>query len=334
MLSTLKVTRSVPGIVWHILMVSIMVILLIPSMAGATGGNDWRLMVKSAACVKGPVVLLGEIADPIDSLDQRTWQTLSSIKLWKAATKPGRPVVVTREKLRKILKHYMGDLVNNLVLPSQLTVQTGGRVITGERLKARVVAFLTPRARDLSDNVEFKDMRIPMQIFFPNDYDTLQISMKDDLKPGRNQIRLHGMASDGKVVFRKTGTVFLNVWKTVPVAAKPLNRFERITKDKVSFRRVNLAYQPGLWDGTGGPWRMGRTLGRGQPFSMNHLESVPVIEKGERVTLVFRGRRVQLSIKAEALGEAGMGQQVAVRNLQSKKEVLATVVGDDMVVVR
>lgn len=333
MSSSLKVTRVVPGIVWHILMAVIVIVLMLPSLAGASD-NDWRLMVKNAACVKGPDVLLGEIADPVSQMDQRTWKTLSQVKLWKAAKKPGRPVVVSREKLKNILKYYMGDMANNLILPSQMAVQTGGRVITGEQLKSRVVAFLTPRAGDLSDDVEFKDLQLPMQIFFPNAYDTLQISMKTDLKPGRNQIRLHGMSSDGKVVFRKNGTVFLHVWKTVPVAGKPLNRFERLTRDKVSFQRVNLAYKPGLWDGTGGPWRMARTLGRGQPFTMKHLEPVPVIEKGERVNLVFKGRRVQLSVKAEALGEAGMGQQVAVRNLQSKKKVLATVVGDDMVVVR
>ena len=50
--------------------------------------------------------------------------------------------------------------------------------------------------------------------------------------------------------------------------------------------------------------------------------------------LVYRGKRVQLTIKVEALGEASMGQQVAVKNLQSKKTVLATVIGDDLVMVR
>lgn len=228
----------------------------------------------------------------------------------------------------------MGDVANNLVLPSQLTVQTGGRVIGGDELKARVVAFLTPRARDLGGDVEFKNINLPRHMFFPNTYDKLSISMKSDVKPGNNQIRLNGVTPDGKVVSRKTGTVFLNVWKAMPVASKPMNRFERVTKKNVSFKRVNLAYKPNLWDGTGGPWRMARTLGRGQVFTMSHLEPVPLIEKGERVTLLYKGKRVQLRIKAEAMGEAGIGQQVTVRNLQSKKTILATVVSDDTVVVR
>jgi len=310
------------------------VVLGLPVLTGAANGSAWQAMVRDAVCVEGPDVLLGEIADPVNDMAQSQWKTLSAIKLWKASTKPGRPVTVSRDKLKKVLRHYMGDLVENLVLPSQMTVQTGGQVISGEQLKARVVAFLTPRAKDLGGDVDFKNFQMPRQIFFPNKYDSLSISMRDDLKPGRNQIKLHGVTPDGKILLRKSCVVFANVWKAVPVAAQPLNRFERLTRDKVSFQRVNLAYKRDVWDGTGGPWRMARTLGRGQPFTLAHLELVPLIEKGERVHLMYRGKRVQLTIKAEALGEAGMGQQVAVKNLQSKKTVLATVISDDTVLVR
>ena len=319
----------------YALTLTVALVLGCASMLGAAAmpDNNWRLMVKSAACVQGPVVLLGEIADPVSGLDQRTWQTLAGIKLWKASPKLGRPVTVSRDRLKNILKHYMGDKVYNLILPSQLTVQTGGRVVDGEELRRRVVAFLTPRSRDLGDEVDFKNLKLPMHYFSPNTYDKLVIQ-SDTLKPGRNQIKMKSLSSDGKVVSSKAGTVFINAWKAVPVAARPLNRFERVTQEKVTFMRVNLAYRPDIWDGRGGPWRMARTLGRGQAFTRSHLELVPLIEKGERVNLVFQGKRVKLSIKAESMGEAGMGQQVSVRNLQSKKTILATVISDDTVLVR
>jgi flagella basal body P-ring formation protein FlgA len=301
---------------------------------GPVKGGDWKLLVRSAVCVKGPDVLLGEIADPVSGVDQRTWESIRNIKLWKASTRRGRPVTIDRDKLLQVLRYYMGDMVRNLVLPSQITVQTGGRVITGEDLESSVVAFLTQRAKDLGGDCEFRNFRLPMHYFFPNDYDTLAIELDGDLKPGSNVVRLKGMSSDGRVVSTKAGSVFVDVWKAVPVASKPLNRFDRVTTETVSFMRMNLAYNQDVWDGTGGPWRMARTLGRNQPFSMSHLEQIPLIEKGERVTLVYRGSRIQLSMKAEALGEADMGQQVSVRNLQSNKVILATVVGNDTVMVR
>lgn len=302
--------------------------------ADSRPGNPWRLMVKSAACVNGPVVLLGEIADPVDGMDERTWATLRDVKLWKASPKKGRPVTIAREKLRKVLKYYMGDMVSHLILPSQMTVQTGGKVITGDELRNLFVVFLTHKTQSMNADVEFKNIRLPMQYFFKNVDDKLKIEMAGEVKPGNNHVRLRTVSPDGKYIASKTASVFLNVWKAVPVAARPLNRFEQVTQDKVTFMRVNMAYKPNAWDGTGGPWRMTRTLGRGQPFTLSHLEPIPLIQKGEQVTLVYRNKRIQLSLRVEALGEAGMGQQVAVRNLQSKKTVMATVVGDDMVLVR
>ncbi|WP_229592417.1 flagellar basal body P-ring formation chaperone FlgA [Pseudodesulfovibrio sediminis] len=331
--NTMKCTESFGRVRYILAVLLLAALLLIPSVTGATAGMAWQAIVKSAACVQGPYVLLGEIAYPAGSMDDATWESLANIKLWKASTRAGRPVAVSRDKLRSILKYYLGDMVENLILPSQITVQTGGRVISGEELKSRVVAFLTPRAEDLGGDVEFKDFHLPRQIFFPNLYDTLSLSA-NDIVPGRNQVKIHGVTPDGKIVTSKAGTVFINVWKAIPVAAKPMNRFERVSPANVSFQRVNLAYRQNVWDGTGGPWRMARTLGRGQPFTLSHLEPIPLIEKGERVYLTFQGKRVKLTIKAVALGEAGMGQQVSVKNLQSNKTVLATVISDDTVVVR
>ncbi|MBG0790910.1 MAG: flagellar basal body P-ring formation protein FlgA [Desulfovibrionaceae bacterium] len=308
--------------------------LALPASASAETEKGWRAMVRSEACVKGPDVTLGEIADPVNGTARAQWKTLSDIKLWKAATRVGRPVTIDRDKLRKVLRYYIGDMVGNLVLPSQLTVQTGGRVVSGAELKSRVVAFLTPRAEALGGEAEFKNLRLPLHIFFPNTYDKLVIDADKALKPGHNRIKLHGVTPDGRILSRRAGSVFLNIWKAVPVAARPLNRFERVTRDSVTFRRVNLAHNPEVWDGEGGPWRMARTLGRGQVFTRSHLERVPLIEKGETVYLKYLGRRVQLTVKAESQGEAGMGQQVAVKNLQSKKTIVATVVSDDTVIVR
>ncbi|MEF2231365.1 MAG: flagellar basal body P-ring formation chaperone FlgA [Pseudodesulfovibrio sp.] len=322
------------GVIAMAVMLACLLVLATAGSISAASGKDWRLVVRTVACVKGPMVLLGEIADPVDDLDARTWQSLAQVPLWQASDKPGRPVTIDRDRLDKVLRHYLGDKVSNLVLPMQFTVQTGGKVLDANQLRSQVVAFLTPRAKDLGGEVDLKELDLPDYYFFDSVTDSFVIELNGDIRPGRNQIRLRTVNGDGKVVAGKAGTVFINVWKAVPVAATPLNRGERVTRDKVGFKRVNLAYRIDLWDGTGGPWRMVRTLGRGQPFTLSHLESVPLIEKGERVNLVYRGSRIQLTVKVEALDDAVLGQQVPVLNLQSKKTVLATVVGDNTVMVR
>jgi flagella basal body P-ring formation protein FlgA len=322
------------NIAWTAAVVCLMIFAAVSVARSASGRDGWRAVVRSAACVEGPTVLLGEIADPAPGVDRRTWKSVAGVKLWKASSRRGRPVVIARDKLRQVLNYYMGDMADRLVLLKQLTVQTGGKVVSGVELKNRVVAFLTPKAKSLGGDIEFRDLNLPSEYFIDNPAERLVIGLHDDIRPGRNQIQFKTLNARDKVVYSKAGTVFIDVWKAVPVASQSLNRFERVTKNKIGFRRVNLAYRPDLWDGTGGPWRMARTLGRNQPFTMSHLEQVPLIEKGERVDLVYRGKRIQLTLKVEALDDGAMGQQVAVKNLQSKKTVLATVIGDDLVMVR
>ncbi len=125
--------------------------------------------------------------------------------------------------------------------PPQLTVQTGGKVILGQDLRARVVAFLTPRAKDLGGEIEIKDLDLPSQYFFRDATDKFVIGLHGDIRPGRNQIKLRSENAQGRVVSGKAGTVFINVWKAVPVAAMPLNRFDRVSKDKIGFRRVKIS---------------------------------------------------------------------------------------------
>lgn len=302
--------------------------------ASSGHAESWKIRVKSAVCVQGPIVLLGEIAEPVGDVSASQWQKLSTMKLWKASDRTGRVVAVSRAKLREIFQHYMGDLADRLVLPSQISVQTGGKVLDQTALERKAVEFIRLQAGVLEGEVEIKDLIVPDALFLRDSADKVVLSMSGKLRPGRIQFRISGETPDGKVIRSSTGTAFLNVWRAVPSAAMPLNRGEVLTPDKITFVRRNLAYNPNLWDGTGGPWRMARSLGRGQPFTTSHVEPVPLVDKGERVTLVFKGPRVQLTMKAEALGQAGLGQQVDVMNPNSKRIVQATVVGRGLVMVR
>jgi flagellar basal body P-ring formation protein FlgA len=49
---------------------------------------------------------------------------------------------------------------------------------------------------------------------------------------------------------------------------------------------------------------------------------------------VFEGTGIRLSVKAEAQSDAGVGQSVQVRNLQSNRKITATVQDADTVIVR
>lgn len=308
-------------------------VLLAVSVQAETSGQ-WRIRIMDAVCVEGPVVLLGHIAEPVGDVDRQTWKKLAKVELWKASERMGRPANIPRHKLEGILRYYIGDYVEKCVLPSRMFIQTGGRVLDQETLRREVVAFLTVKGRELGDDVEFKNMVIPSNFFFPNKYDTLEVTLPGGMKPGMVRFRLQSKTPDGKINRKVAGTAFVNAWQAVPCAARPVNRNERLTPDKVAFVKKNLAYNREIWDGRGGPWRVKRPVGTGQPFRMDNLEPMPLVSKGDMVTLVYKNQRIQLTTKAKALDDAHLGQQVTVRNLQSQRTIVATVVGNDMVRVR
>lgn len=300
--------------------------------AGAAG--QWRIKVRDAVCVEGPTVLLGDIAYPVGDYDKTTWKKLSETSLWKASDRKGSPVNIPRHKLEGILRYYIGDYVEQCVLPSRMFIQTGGKVLAKQELHREVVAFLTLKARGLGDDVEFKKLALPPNFFFPNKYDTMELLLPSGIEPGMVRIRIHSKTPDGTINRKVAASAFVNVWQAVPCAARPVNRNERLTPDKIKFVKMNLAYNTELWNGDGGPWRVKRPVGTGQPFRKSNLEPLPAVSRGEMVTLVYKNKRIQLTIKVEALDDAHLGQQVTVRNLQSKREIVATVVGTDMVRVR
>ena len=101
---------------------------------------------------------------------------------------------------------------------------------------------------------------------------------------GPDQPRLEAVTEDGAVVQKFTGTVFADVWKTVPVAGRVLNRGNTLEPESVGFARKNLAYLPrSPWDGHGLPLRMRSAVGEGQVITADAVEAIPVVTKGQVV---------------------------------------------------
>ncbi len=309
-------------------------VLSIVATSWAMPSDQWRIKVKSAVCVDGPIVLLGHIAQPVGNYDRDAWKRLASTRLWKASLRKGRPVVVPRAKLDHILKYYLGDEAKRCILPLKMSIQTGGRVIGGQDLKNKVVEFLTQRSRGLGNDVEFKNFTMPDAFFLQNSYDSLDLILSGEMTPGTTRFVLRSKTPDGKITRTKSGSVFVNVWKAVPCAARPVNRYERVTPNKITFVKKNLAHTTDIWDGRSGSWRVKRPVGTGQPFLKSNLEPMPMVTKGDIITLVYQRKRLQLSTKVEALRDGHLGQNITVRNLQSKRTIAATVVDNGVAKVR
>lgn len=302
--------------------------------ASAAEQDAWRLQVRQAAVAAGDRVLLSEIVRTVGSVPPERLAEIGRIELWRSPGYQGRQQAVTREQLDKLLRYYAPELAGACVLPNRLVVQRGGRVFGQAELRKAVVEFLTPRLAAYGGAPELRDMRIPSYIFIPDALGSIQLEAGGDVDPGPISLTILAKGSDGRISHRAAASLFADVWKAVPCASRPISRLEELTPEKVTFMKRNLAHIGPVWNGEGGPYRLTRSLGTGQPLLMDQLESVPMIARGEKVDLVFQGRTIRLAVKAEALDDAEMGETVEVRNMQSNRVVLATVRDSSTVIVR
>lgn len=296
---------------------------------------NWAISIKEVACVQNDVIRLEEIAEPIKQYPREKWSYLASKELWKSPQNRGRPLVIPKYELQRLLAYYLGeDIVSKCLLPKQLRLQKGGKVLRQEQVYGLVVDFLTEKTSAWEGEVKLRDLRLPDYIFLRRKSHKIKCSLSSSVKPGRNSIRLQVMDMRDQKVHTLTGSVFLDVWRALPCAKRPLNRSEPLRPQDITFKRKNIAYvRHDVWDGKGGPWRMSRSVGEGQIIYSRNIEPLPVICEGEEITLKYKGDFIQLQVPALALDDANVGESIKVQNLQSKKRIYGRVKDSKTVVV-
>lgn len=290
------------------------------------GDGDWRLKILPAAVAPGETVLLGDIATPIGVDDTALWEKLKNIELWPAPQEEGKPLQINKSRLSQALRQALGqEYAARCILPSSLAIQKGGAVFREEDLRNYVVKSLTPQLAALPGEAELTDFKLPEYIFLAHTGQRVQLE-PGKLSPGRVTMRFAVQEADGAVLRRVAGTAKLTLWITAPAAARPLNKGETLTPDGVTFTRVSASQiKDAPWDGQGGPWQLTRSIGKGETILESDLASKAMVRRGNIVTLVFSRGNVHMTIQAEALADGEPGATIPVRNLQTKKQVYATV---------
>lgn len=331
-------TRKVVRVPLVLAIFALALLWLMPTAAFGQHQTDapaWGLSIKTAACAAGERVLLGEIAEPWGALPPQSWDKLAATELWSAPDRPGKAYVVSRQKLEEMLPHYLGKLAGVCTLPTGLTIQRGGTVLLREDLERAVRDQMEPKLAALQGRAELVRLTLPEVIFVDAPYSHMVVDTGDALEPGRLNVDVSLRTGDGTEIRRVRGTGFINHWVPVACAKRPINTREEFDASLVEYREMNMAYSKGeTWDGTGGPWRMRRPVGAGQPILVSNMEIVPAVGRGQPVRLIYQGRNVRLQTTAKALADGAIGEMITVENETSGRTVQAVVVSQDTVAVR
>ena len=254
--------------------------------------GEWRLKVAPAAVTNTDSVLLGDIAAPLGHMDPALWGDLKSRRLWPAPPEEGKPLQITRSRLSQALRQSLGnELAARCILPTSLVIQRGGLVFREDDLRSYVVKSLTPQLSAMPGEAELNEFRLPEYIFLAHSQQRVQLE-PGKLTPGRVPLRFAVQEADGTV----------------------------------TFMRINASQLRDLpWDGHGGPWQVTRSLITGEPILQSDLASQLMVRRGTILSLIYTRGNLRMTTQAEALADGEPGATIPVRNLQTKKQIYATV---------
>jgi flagella basal body P-ring formation protein FlgA len=308
-----------------VLLLVCLALLAAPARAGAGDAIPF-IRFLDAAVVRGDKVLLGEVAAPVGNVPPDRWEKLAARELWPAPPENGRPVNMTRPKLQEAVMLTMNDLAPYCLFPGSMVLRRGGVLIGREEIRSLVEKELSAALSALPGEVLLKDFRLPQHIFLDHAGQELVVEKPRKAEPGRLGVRLFVREADGTVRQKLSGTAAAECWADVPCAAVGMNKDDLLDHGKITYKRVNLAVLRGEpWDGRGGPWRLARPLSIEQVICRGDLAPVPTVRKGDTVTILYEGNNVRLTARAEALADGAAGENIPVRNTQSRKEVFAQV---------
>lgn len=297
--------------------------------------GDWRLKVLPAAIANAENVRLGDIAVPLGNMEPGLWESLKDRELWAAPPEGSKPLQINKTRLSQALREALGaDYASRCILPGSLVIQRGGIVFREDDLRNYVVKSLAPQLAAMPGEAELGDFRLPEYIFLAHAGQQVQLE-PGKLAPGRVPIRFAIQEADGTTLRRVAGTCKLTLWITAPHAARPVNKGQTLAADDITFMRANAAQMKDVpWDGQGGPWQVIRSIGKGEPILQSDLASKLMVRRGNILTLNYTRGNLRMTIQAEALADGEPGQTIPVRNLQTKKQVYATVKDGNTVEIR
>lgn len=296
----------------------------------------WRLSVKEAATAAGERVLLSEIADPQGDFPAEAWAALGATPLWYAPETVGKQTVIAASKVLEGLRYYLRDAPVEYALPNQLTLMRGGKVVSGEELKAMAVETLTPKVAALGPEARLVSVSVPDHLFV-DDRSTGITVEAGEAGAGKMPFRFVVAGTGARILQQVPSEAVVEYFARVPVAIKPIMPKDGVAVEQSAYvyERRNMAGIKGrVFEPGDGKWRARRGVGAGQVIMADEMEPMPLVLRGDQVRVVYEGRALRLTLLAEALSDGAPGGKITVKNPKSSREITGTVRDKSTVVVQ
>ena len=179
--------------------------------------------------------------------------------------------------------------------------------------------------------VEMRTSRIEIE---PGSYDSLSLNPLTRTEP-RGLMSFEVTAwKNGEMVTSEQVRVRVVYYDEVLVTSDRIGRRDEFTTDKITLKRMeitSLTDRPLTSDDDlTGMWAV-RSIKKGQIITTGVVEKIPPILNGQGVSIQYKSGPLEITARGTALEDGYVGENIRIRNGESRKTIICTVIDDETV---
>ncbi len=306
--------------------------LAVISVMGTALAGDISVTVKAASEVSGEEVRLRDMA-VINGPEDALKNDLADIFITKAA-KPGQSVTIRRSYLEHRLTSSGLPLESiDFTLPEQTVVTRRANTLNEGWVRTVVLEYLNRTEPYKSGEWELVSLRTGTLPALAVGELTYHVIPQNSANPAYLNLAVY-LNVDGAEAGRIMVNGRLDIYVRAVVAARRLERGDKLQAGDLSLTRLSLSRvrsgaltDPGQAEGLTCRHR----IQAGQPVMAKDLEKPMAVSRGDMVTIVAKTGSLLVTTSGQAKQDGALGDNISVLNLNSKKMVLAEVVGPSKV---
>lgn len=287
------------------------------------------IIVAPEARVEGAFITLGQLAEVRG--DDVPWvNSLCQLKLGSTPA-PGSSIIMTKDLLRMRLA-ATGSNFRGIVwdIPDNVKVTTSSQSVGGQTLIAKGIAAIQDQAGlgvntgDLSITAigSVQDVIIPMGPI------VVTSNLIYGIHYNRPTIVQVVITVNGQVFARKNLTFDAKLYQQVAVVKSQINPGEILTADNLRYERMDsghlaLGYFTDINKAQG--LMIKKALSPGMVVTESMLDKPLLMKRGNIVNVVARIGSMEVTTAGLAMQDGSVGQLIRIQNVNSKKNISATV---------
>jgi flagella basal body P-ring formation protein FlgA len=299
---------------------------MLHSEVGFGGGpSQPKVLGRADVMVKGRVIYLGDLLHT-ESIKPEIKDQLNSTTV-SPAPQAGRSKTLTGvEVMQKLESLGVTTHDYSIQMPEEIKVSRSSRTLKIGDLENAVAREFLPKLP--WREVRLENLEVLEALLIPEGENQLSFEYSPHTDLARPFYLTVTISVDGELIKKLFLRTILSIEEIVAIAARELSPGQSIEPDEIRWEKRRLSstlhlpiHETGFLEGK----KPRTTIPAGQILTEDLLIKVPLIKRGDTITLIFQDDRIRVKTQAKSLASGMRGDQIQVMNLDSKKVLRAEI---------